>query len=94
MEYISTRGSKVGSFQNVLMKGLAQDGGLFIPNEWPQINTNELQDKLFGLECNFEKFIGFDFKIIARALDISQTADKVSVSLEIESLEKSRLKKN
>ena len=28
----------------------------------PQINTNELQDKLFGLECNFEKFNGFDFK--------------------------------
>jgi hypothetical protein len=24
------------------MKGLAQDGGLFIQNEWPQINTNEL----------------------------------------------------
>ena len=40
MEYISTRGSKVGSFQNVLMKGLAQYGGLFIPSEWPQINTN------------------------------------------------------
>ena len=46
MEYISTRGSKVGSFQNVLMKGLAQDGGLFIPNEWPQININELGSDL------------------------------------------------
>ena len=46
MEYISTRGSKVGSFQSVLMKGLAQDGGLFIPNEWPQINTNELGSDL------------------------------------------------
>ena len=46
MEYISTRGSKVGSFQNALMKGLAQDGGLFIPNEWPQINTNELRSDL------------------------------------------------
>ena len=46
MEYISTRGSKVGSFQSVLMKGLAQDGGLFIPNVWPQINTNELRSDL------------------------------------------------
>ena len=30
-----------------------------------------------------------DFKIIARALDTSQSADKVSVSLELQSLEKS-----
>ena len=28
------------------MKGLAQDGGLFIPNEWPQINTKELRSDL------------------------------------------------
>ena len=28
----------------------------------PQINTNKLQDKIFGLECNFEKLNGIDFK--------------------------------
>ena len=41
MEYISTRGSKIGSFQEALIRGLAQDGGLFIPNEWPQINVGD-----------------------------------------------------
>ena len=59
MEYISTRGSKVGSFQNVLMKGLAQDGGLFIPNEWPQINTNEL-----GSDLSYENLT--DMTLLAR----------------------------
>ena len=39
MEYISTRGQKIGSFQEALMKGLADDGGLFVPCKWPQINT-------------------------------------------------------
>jgi len=28
----------------------------------PQINTNKLQDKVFGLECNFEELNGIDFK--------------------------------
>ena len=28
----------------------------------PQIDTAKLQDKVFGLECNFEKFNGIDFK--------------------------------
>ena len=28
----------------------------------PQINTLELQEKIFGLECNFEKLNGIDFK--------------------------------
>ena len=27
-----------------------------------QIKTKELQEKLFGLECNFEEFNGIDFK--------------------------------
>ena len=28
----------------------------------PQINTDKLQDKVFGLECNFEELNGIDFK--------------------------------
>ena len=28
----------------------------------PQINTIDLQEKIFGLECNFEKLNGIDFK--------------------------------
>ena len=28
----------------------------------PQINSNNLQDKIFGIECNFEELNGIDFK--------------------------------
>ena len=28
----------------------------------PQISTKDLQEKIFGLECNFEEFNGIDFK--------------------------------
>jgi len=28
----------------------------------PQVNMNELQNKLFGIECNFEELNGIDFK--------------------------------
>jgi len=28
----------------------------------PQINTKKLQDKIFGIECNFEELNGIDFK--------------------------------
>ena len=28
----------------------------------PQVNTNKLQEKIFGLECNFEELNGIDFK--------------------------------
>ena len=27
-----------------------------------QIDTNKLQDKIFGIECNFEELNGIDFK--------------------------------
>ncbi len=40
MKYFSTRDSdkKNYSFTDVLLKGLAEDGGLFVPVEYPQIN--------------------------------------------------------
>ena len=65
MEYISTRGSRVGSFQDALMKGLAQDGGLFVPSEWPQINTNDFKSDLSyeDLTAKIVKpFIGSEIK--------------------------------
>ena len=44
--YISTRGGvSPQSFTDVLLQGLASDGGLFIPEEWPQLDL----DKLRGL---------------------------------------------
>ena len=45
MKYISTRGkSKDLKFEDVLLTGLAPDGGLFVPNEWPSLNYKEIKD--------------------------------------------------
>ncbi len=44
MLFHSTRGNDSNkTFEEVLMQGLAQDGGLFIPDYWPEININDLR---------------------------------------------------
>lgn len=35
MQYISTRGNDTGDFEHALMRGLARDGGLFVPDHFP-----------------------------------------------------------
>ena len=43
-KFISTRGgTPPQNFTDVLLTGLAPDGGLFIPEEWPQIDMDELR---------------------------------------------------
>lgn len=45
MRYISTRGGGTSqNFKQVLMSGLAPDGGLYVPEHWPQIDTNEIKN--------------------------------------------------
>lgn len=49
MEYLSTRGGCPGQrFEEVLLTGLAPDGGLFVPSELPRLDSAELR-KLRGL---------------------------------------------
>ena len=44
MEYISTRNTqKIFSFKDVFLKGLASDGGLFVPKQIPLYNSQELE---------------------------------------------------
>ena len=43
MQYISTRGQAPDlSFPDVLLTGLARDGGLYVPREWPQLSHDDL----------------------------------------------------
>ncbi|POR49463.1 L-threonine synthase [Paraburkholderia eburnea] len=45
MNYVSTRGAGAGehhSFSDILLGGLARDGGLYLPAEYPQIGQEEL----------------------------------------------------
>ena len=52
MEYISTRNEqKIFSFKDVFLKGLAPDGGLFVPKKIPLYTSQELE-KLRNLSYN------------------------------------------
>lgn len=44
MQYVSTRGdaTKLG-FKDVLLKGLADDGGLFVPEYWPTLSSEKIR---------------------------------------------------
>jgi threonine synthase len=43
MRYISTRGQTAPQgFADILLAGLAPDGGLFLPESWPQISADEI----------------------------------------------------
>lgn len=44
MKYISTRGKAPKlSFDEVLLTGLARDGGLYVPETWPTFSTDEIR---------------------------------------------------
>ncbi|MDR2267158.1 MAG: threonine synthase [Christensenellaceae bacterium] len=43
MEYISTRGEKILSSGAAILKGLASDGGLYVPVSFPQIDALEIE---------------------------------------------------
>ncbi len=43
MQYVSTRGlAPALTFDNVLLTGLASDGGLYVPEQWPVFSKDEL----------------------------------------------------
>ena len=44
MQYLSTRNSDLNlTFEDTLLSGMAADGGLYIPREWPQLKREKLQ---------------------------------------------------
>ena len=60
MQFISTRGqASPASFSDVLLAGLAPDGGLYMPQSWPQIAAAEIlagaryQDTAFQILSHF-----------------------------------------
>ncbi len=43
MKYISTRGqSPALTFEEAMLSGLARDGGLYVPEEWPTLTTDQM----------------------------------------------------
>jgi len=56
LRYISTRHGSQGEpaplgFEDIMLAGLARDGGLYLPAEWPQFSTAEIAS-LKGLDYN------------------------------------------
>lgn len=43
MEYISTRGSSSVSASEAILKGISEDGGLYVPSSFPKFTINELE---------------------------------------------------
>ncbi|KZD12155.1 threonine synthase [Oceanibaculum pacificum] len=44
MKYVSTRGSAPSlDFEQVLLAGLAEDGGLYVPESWPHFSADDLR---------------------------------------------------
>ena len=48
MNYISTRGGESLNLAQILTRGTASDGGLFVPESWPSINQQQLDELLSG----------------------------------------------
>ena len=75
MLFHSTRGKDSNkTFEEVLMQGLAQDGGLFIPDYWPEVNINDLRS------C--DNFIDVAKHIVPLFTDSSFDRDEVNKILD------------
>ena len=75
MLFESTRGGdKAKKFEEVLLKGLADDGGLYIPTEWPKADIRKLQ------ECN--SFIDIAKLIVPLFTESSYKKEEVITLLE------------
>ena len=46
VNFISTRGSQIYSIDEVLAKGIADDGGLFVPKLLPKIKLEDLSSSM------------------------------------------------
>jgi threonine synthase len=70
MKYISTRGqSPALSFSEILLGGLAPDGGLYLPENYPQFNDADLSD-MRGMN-----YRDLAFAILSRLIDDIPAAD-------------------
>ena len=75
MFFHSTRGKdKSKSFEEVLMQGLADDGGLFMPDSWPQVDLEHLK--------SLKSFIDVAKYIVPMYTDSSFSKDEVHEVLE------------
>jgi len=52
VKYVSTRGEAPPiDFEDVLLSGLAPDGGLYVPESWPRFDARTLAHDFFRAEA-------------------------------------------
>jgi len=62
MKYVSTRGSApILGFKDVLLSGLARDGGLYVPETWPELETSAIADMKGKPYAEIAKTVLFPF---------------------------------
>ena len=72
MDYVSTRGSAPAlDFEGVTLAGLASDGGLYLPREWPRFSEAEIA-ALAGLS-----YVDLAVKVMAPFVGDSLSEDKL-----------------
>ncbi|GAW17904.1 hypothetical protein ANO14919_073720 [Xylariales sp. No.14919] len=86
--YLSTRGDDYGlSFETVVLKGLAADGGLFLPQkipsvadwqEWKDLSYTELAFRIFSLYISTDEIPSDDLKAIIERSYSTFRADNVA----------------
>ncbi|KAI0517673.1 tryptophan synthase beta subunit-like PLP-dependent enzyme [Xylaria bambusicola] len=86
--YLSTRGGDYGlSFETVVLKGLAADGGLFLPHqiprvenwqEWKDLSYTELAFRIFSLFISTDEIPSDDLKAIIERSYSTFRADNVA----------------
>ena len=100
MKYLSTRNSNLElSFFDILFQGLSNDGGLFLPREWPTLDINSLKDKTYAevalsiihpyvseeiLEKDLKKIIDDSYKLFSHeSVAPTKTIDQNKYILEL-----------
>ncbi|WP_306835986.1 threonine synthase [Neorhizobium huautlense] len=77
VEYISTRGEAPAlSFRDALMAGLARDGGLYVPREWPTFSKKDIK-ALRG-----KTYQDVAFAVISRFVGDEIAADKLKAMID------------
>ena len=77
MNYISTRGAGLGerhTFSDILLTGLAKDGGLYLPAEYPRVSADELA------RWRSLPYADLAFEVLSKFCDDIPTADLRSLT--------------
>ncbi len=67
MQYVSTRGGEPANFCDILLEGLAPDGGLYVPVTYPQVNAATLAEWRAVLRS--EGYAELAFRVLSLFID-------------------------